>query len=265
MWRVNHQKCGLFYGPAAAILQIAHPRIAQGVADHSNFEYDTLGRLNRTLAATNRIAFGTIEEAEAIREKLRNLHRGVKGEVSSGMEGGPKYTALEPDLLLWVLATLIMAALQGYEMVYGSLPAERKERFYREMREFGTYFGLDEGYGPADMKAFGEYYETMLRGDLLGSHPLCRQLAMAIVSPKDSRGAKMLGDRIRFLSIETLPAGVRERLGFRSTAFTRGSMWALRKTSRLTFSRLPKKVRCFPEAIQREERESGICSNFTAG
>ena len=32
MWRINHERCGLFFGPAAAILQIAHPRIAQGVA-----------------------------------------------------------------------------------------------------------------------------------------------------------------------------------------------------------------------------------------
>ena len=84
MWRINHERCGLFFGPAAAILQIAHPRIAQGVADHSEFETDTLGRLRRTLAATNRIAFGTLAEAEQTRERLRAIHGQVKGEISEG-------------------------------------------------------------------------------------------------------------------------------------------------------------------------------------
>ncbi|MDF1814963.1 MAG: oxygenase MpaB family protein [Verrucomicrobiales bacterium] len=254
MWKINHRRCGLFFGSAAAILQIAHPRIAQGVADHSNFANDSLGRLNRTLAATNRIAFGTAEEAALVRKKIHSLHRGVKGKACPKMAGAPSYTAFEPDLLLWVLATLIMAALQGYEMVYGTVPAQRKEQFYREMREFGTFFGLEEGYGPADFEGFSEYYDSMIHGDLLGSHPLCAELAQAIVAPGDSRGAVILGKVIRFLPVETIPEPVRGRLGFQSTLSTRAAMKIVRTTSPFAFPCLPRKMQWFPEALERWER-----------
>ncbi|MDF1850731.1 MAG: oxygenase MpaB family protein [Verrucomicrobiales bacterium] len=256
MWRINHQKCGLFYGPAAAILQIAHPRIAQGVADHSNFESDSLGRLNRTLAATNRIAFGTKEEAGVVREKLRKMHQGVRGKTSPGMDGATGYSAFEPDLLLWVLATMIKAAIQGYELVErSSLQRSRCEQFYREMRSFGTWFGLEENYGPSDFEEFEKYYQSMIEGDLLGSHPLCGQLAAAIAAPRDTLGARILGKSIRFLPVETIPEPVRERLGFRSTPLTRGSMAVLLKTAAVTFKRWPTRMRLYPESIERLRRE----------
>ena len=138
MWRVNRERCGLIYGPAAAILQLAHPRIAQGVYDHSNFRRDTLGRLRRTLASTNQIAFGRLSHAKAVSERVAAQHRKVRGIVASGVGGSRIYSAFEPDLQLWVLATLIMAAVKGYEFIYGELSLARKEAFYRDMCRFGT-------------------------------------------------------------------------------------------------------------------------------
>lgn len=256
MWRINHQRCGLIFGPAAAILQIAHPRIAQGVADHSQFHSDSLGRLRRTLASTNRIAFGTVEEAEAVRQRIGGVHRGIRGKISPGMTGCPRYSAFEPDLLLWVLATLIVAALRGYEMVYGALPENRREQFYREMKQFGTYFGLEETRVPVDLSSFETYYSSVIRGDLLASHPLCAELAQSIACPRDSWFARSLGISIRFLVIETLPPDVRERLGFESTPITRHSMHLFKRTIPHLFPLLPQQNRLFPEARERLERES---------
>lgn len=258
MWRINHERCGLFYGPAAAILQIAHPRIAQGVADHSEFETDTLGRLRRTLAATNRIAFGTLAEAEQTREKLSQVHGQVRGEIPEGMEGRPRYSAFEPDLLLWVLATMIMAALQGYELVYGRLPGDRRQAFYRDMREFGTYFGLEESEGPADFTEFERYYDEMLAGPLLGSHPLCSRLARAIVHPKDSLSTTVIGAATSFLPIETLPSPVRERLDLKRSLFSRCSFSLVRSGAPSWFPRLPRSLRWYPESVERIERMKAL-------
>ena len=66
IWRVNRHANGLLFGPAAVLLQIAHPRVAQGVADHSDFQHDALGRLKRTLTTVNRIAFGTVAEGHGL-------------------------------------------------------------------------------------------------------------------------------------------------------------------------------------------------------
>ena len=186
MWRVNRERCGLIFGPAAAILQLAHPRIAQGVYDHSNFRYNTLGRLRRTLSSTNQIAFGRISQAKAVSEHVVSRHRKVRGQVFDGVDGPRTYSAFEPDLLLWVLATLITAALNGYELIYGELPIARKEAFYRDMCRFGTYFGLPESLSPKDWDAFDAFYTSMVEGELLRR---CAGTRKAVVHPHDTFAA----------------------------------------------------------------------------
>jgi len=254
MVRVNRERCGLIFGPAAAILQIAHPRIAQGVYDHSNFRSDALGRLQRTLRGTNRIAFGRVSKAEAIKERLAAVHRTVRGDVSPGMAGGP-YSAFEPDLLRWVLATLIEAAVRGYEFIYGngSLSLARKESFYRDMCRFGSFFGLKETECPDTWAAFQVYYREMIDGDLLGSHPICAELAHAIVAPRDSPGIRALGWATNFLPVETMPKNVRERLGLRSTVWTRVRMGTTRKLLPKLWPHLPARMRFHPEYLERAQ------------
>jgi len=254
MWRINHQRCGLFFGPAAAILQIAHPRIAQGVAEHSDFRNDTLGRLRRTLSSTNGIAFGTLAEAEAIRDRLHHVHGQVRGDTVAGVGGRANYSAFEPDLLLWVLATLVMASLQGWEMIYGPLAIDRREQFYRDMRRFGGYFGLRPEHCPTGWTEFAEYYQSMIHGPELASHPFCAEVCRHIVTPRSPFGMRMLGTGLHFLSIETLPKHLHAGLGLRSTLTSRTQMALLKKTAPLWFPRLPERQRLYPEAILRLQR-----------
>ena len=258
VWRVNRHANGLLFGPAAVLLQVAHPRVAQGVADHSDFREDALGRLRRTLSTVNRITFGTVAEAEEMRVRMNEVHGRVKGEVSQGMAGPRRYAAFEPDLLMWVLATLIDASIKGYELVWEPLSAERRERFYREFRLFGTYFGLAEGEGPANYPEFVEYYEDMLAGDLLGSHSLCSEVAAAVVRPRKPMRDKLLGRVVDFLPIETVPEKIRDRLGLESTSWTRFRMSLLEKVAPVAFRTLPKWLTYYPESYRAERRLSGM-------
>ncbi|MGA7395759.1 MAG: oxygenase MpaB family protein [Terrimicrobiaceae bacterium] len=143
--------------------------------------------------------------------------------------GALAYSAFEPDLLLWVLATLITAAVHGYEFIYGELPIARKEGFYRDMCRFGTYFGVDESLSPKGWHAFEVYYNNMLEGDLLGSHWMSRKLARAVIQPQDCAGTRLLGRCMDFLPIETLPSKVRDRLELQSTISSRFRMRLLRR------------------------------------
>ena len=176
MWRISRERCGLIYGSTAAILQLAHPRIAQGVYDHSNFRRDSVGRLYRTLKSTNQLVFGRVSEAEAMRTHLAAVHGKVRGPVSPGIQGSSVYSAFEPDLLFWVLATLITGAVDGYEFIHGELTLARKEAFYRDACRFGSYFGVDETHCPKGWRAFQAYYKRMVEGDLLGSIGYARSL-----------------------------------------------------------------------------------------
>ncbi len=257
IWQVNRYACGLLFGPAAVLLQVAHPRIAQGVADHSNYREDALGRLRRTLTTVNRIAFGTHREAEQMRERLSATHARVQGKTSHGMPGPSRYSAFEPDLMFWVLATLIDASIKGYELVWGPLASPRREILYREFRQFGAYFGLGEQEGPANYREFTDYFEEMLTGGILGSHPLCAEVAAAVVRPARPLRDRLLGRALDFLSIENVPEPLRSRLKLSSTGWTRLRMAATRRLAPLAFRVLPRRWAFHPEAY-RAERRLGI-------
>ena len=66
VWRVAREKVVLAGGPAALLLQLAHPLVAAGVADHSEFETQPLHRLTNTLTAVLTATFGDRDQAEAI-------------------------------------------------------------------------------------------------------------------------------------------------------------------------------------------------------
>jgi uncharacterized protein (DUF2236 family) len=253
MWRINRERCGLIYGPAAAILQVAHPRIAQGVYDHSNFRTDIMGRLGRTLGSTNRIAFGRMSEAQELKMRLAAVHGRVWGVVSPGIKGPHAYSAFEPDLLFWVLATMIRAAVSGFEFIYGELPVARKEAFYRDMCRFGAFFGVDESLSPKGWRPFETYYRGMVEGDLLANHWVCRELARAVIYPQDSVGTRLLGWGMDFLPIETLPPKVRDRLGLRSTISSRFRMRLTRSVLPKLFPVFPRRLRFYPEYLRASE------------
>ena len=252
IWRVNRYATGLLFGPAAVLLQVAHPRVAQGVADHSDFRGDALGRLRRTLTTVNSIAFGTHEQAEQMRRHMTTVHQRVRGESAQGVAGSKRYSAFEPDLLLWVLATLIDASYQGYEFVWGPLSLERREQFYHDFRRFGAYFGLDVKAGPQNHTEFIDYFDSMLASNLLGSHPLCAEVAAAVVRPRQPLRDRLLGTLVDFLPIETIPPLLRERLKLASNRWTRCRMGVLRKTAPVAFRILPKRLTYYPEAYRAE-------------
>ena len=212
-----------------------------------------MGRLRRTLKSTNRIAFGRVSEAEEMKMRMAAVHARVGGAVSPGIKGPHSYSAFEPDLLFWVLATLINAAVSGFEFIYGELPVARKEAFYRDMCRFGTFFGADESLSPKGWGEFEAYYNGMVKGTLLGSHWMCRELARAVIYPQDFVGARLLGWGIDFLPIETLPPKVRDRLGLRSTVSSRFRMRLIRSVLPKLFPLFPRRLRFYPEYLRASE------------
>ncbi len=254
MWKLNRVWLGILFGPAAAILQTAHPRVAQGVAQHSDFQKDSLARLRRTLFSVTHIAFGTRQEAAAMAEMLEKIHARVRGEIAEGMPGERQYSAFEPELQMWVLATLVVAALDGYELVMDRLDDARREHFYRDFRDFGVFFGLDRNFGPQDFPSFAAYYEQMLADPMLGEHAVCAEVAQAVVYPRAPWWIRPLGLLSDFLPIETLPPRVRDRLGLRSTWWTRLRMRVFRRVIPCVYPLLPRRLQLYPAAYKAERR-----------
>lgn len=136
LWRVNREPALLLVGMRALLMQIAHPKVAQGMADHSRFREDPLGRGIRTFNAMYRIIFGERDEAIAVALRVRMIHNRVSGWVADPLPAGipPDYDANDPELLFWVWATLLDSAVIAYERFVAPLGREEKDQFLGEAR-----------------------------------------------------------------------------------------------------------------------------------
>src|SRR5213076_666668 len=103
----NGEAALILAGPRALLMQIAHPLVAAGVAQHSGFPAGAYRRLARTMQAMLAISFGDSEQARRAAERVTSLHRTVSGRSAAGRG----YSALDPELLAWVWATLVDSAL----------------------------------------------------------------------------------------------------------------------------------------------------------
>src|SRR4051794_38023790 len=139
-------------GGRALLLQLAHPSVARGVAEHSRFAEDPLQRLWGTLEYLYVLAFGTEEEVRRVARYVGGAHRGVRG------GGAVPYDARDPDLQLWVAATLYDTTVQLAEAVHGPLPDRLADELYREDARIGTALGMPAELWPADRAAFAAYW-----------------------------------------------------------------------------------------------------------
>lgn len=265
LWKVCRERCNLLDGGAAAVLQVAHPKVAAGVRDHSDFRRDTFGRLQRTLDGVNTIAFGTRAEADAMAARIAARHRRVRGRVAADAQSiddlssgdpssGERYSADDPELLMWVVATLVVAAVVGYERGFPRLTAAERESFYADMRRFGAYFGLPADAGPQTWDEFQRYYDGMVAAEWVGATAVSRAMAWAVAMPARPWWLRLLGRPARFAFTEVLPPPVAARLGFRRTPWTRAAMAVVRRLLPWVIPLLPPRLRYVPQYLAARKR-----------
>lgn len=175
-WRLDREAMLLLgAGPRALLLQIAHPAVAAGVAEHSDFRADPWRRLDGTLRSYLRIIFGSTAVARAEIRRLNALHRTIAGEG---------YHARDPELSLWVHATLVDSTIAVARAWAGPLSRDRAARFHDEMRPIGRAFGVPEALLPRDLAAFEAYVAGQIApGGPVVVGAVARDLAASILHP----------------------------------------------------------------------------------
>jgi uncharacterized protein (DUF2236 family) len=125
-------------GIRALLVQAAHPEVAAGVAQHSRYREDPLGRLTRTAAYVTATAFGAMPEVEQAVAVVRKRHRPVVGTSGRGLG----YDASDPELAAWVHNSLTESFLTAYR-VYGARPCAPAEadQYVREQIRVGEMLG----------------------------------------------------------------------------------------------------------------------------
>ena len=138
-WEVHGDAAMIVGGVRALLLQTLHPPTMAGVADHSTYRSDPLGRLHRTGRFIGATTFGTTEEAEQAIVAVRRIHTRITGTTPDGTP----YDATDPHLLQWVHCTEIDSFLRARER-YGATPLGpgRADRYVEEMAVVAERLGV---------------------------------------------------------------------------------------------------------------------------
>jgi uncharacterized protein (DUF2236 family) len=256
--RLHRERLVLFSGVRALLMQACDPLAVVGFQRHSIIFDDPQARLLRTDERMSRIYFGTREEAEKTGRVVQAMHRRVKGKTPADYGPVPKgtpYDATDPELGLWVLATLADSALVYYERIFGSLDPEDRERYWREYRGVGELLGLPADSMPATHTGLKDYVAARLRDGSLWISDERREVAEAmILEPPYSGWQKAavipLTETIRLISVGLLPLEIRRLFGFGwdpgREALLRSALLQLRLSSRFWLDA----VRLHPAARQ---------------
>lgn len=236
--RVDGEGALLLGGGRALLMQLAHPAVAQGVAEHSDFEHDPLKRLFGTLEATYTIVFGDDAEVERMALRVRGLHRRVNG---------PGYDAEDPALLCWVNATLVDTSVRVYEALVRPLPPADKDAYVDQSRRVAEVLGCPLDAQPADWAGFRHYVDDTVAG--LRVSDTARRVADSILHPTALPTITRPGVALsRWLTVGTLPPTLRDQYGLtwdpRHDRLLRGATLA-RPVHRL----LPRPVRHLPKTV----------------
>lgn len=208
-WRVAAEPVALLGGGRALLLQVAHPKVAAGVEQHSSYASDPWGRLFRTVDVMTKLSFGSPQVSAEQALLLDRMHRRVVGTTSSG----DAYDARDPELLLWVWATLADTALLCYERVFTPLTATEREQYLEEWKLVAHACGVPEGACPATWDDF-EAYVARVISDELQITPEARRVAHAtMVPPLPWPFAPLVTPHHQLVTVGLLPAPLRTELG----------------------------------------------------
>jgi uncharacterized protein (DUF2236 family) len=246
-WRVGREPTVGLASSAALLLQVCHPSVAAGVHQYSDFERQPWTRLWRTLDIVLKLAFGSPAVSAEQTRILRRMHERVKGT----RDDGATYNALDPDLMLWVWATLAWGALEAYELVFARLTDVERERYYQEQKLLAHGSGVPEGHCPATYAEFTGYFDRMVRDELHTTEVAKNVLRLGLRPPVFWPLRPMLG-RVNGLTLGLLPNPIRDRLlaeaGHPWTPKNERALRRLIARNRFAVRIIPRRIRELPTA-----------------
>lgn len=231
-------------GGRALLLQIAHPAVGRGVAEHSDFANRMMDRFHATMTFVYAAVYATPEEFATVRRSVNRAHAPVRAEAGPGPDA-PAYNAYDPQLQLWVAATLYATMTDLYERFFGRLSSADAERIYREFTVLGSALQVPPEAWPESRAAFDEYWN----GTVAGLHPTAatRRVVRQILYPSAIPWwMRALFPQARLVTVGLLPPDLRSGFGLAWNArlqrrYDRWMRWAA-----LVYPHLPARLRHSP-------------------
>ena len=203
-------------GGPAVLLQVAHPLVAVGVVDHSGYQRNLWRRLVRTLRALYLITYGSKDEADRAGASVQAAHARVSGTTTTRLgrfPAGTRYSAADPELMLWVHATLVESSLAIYTRFVQPLSSDQQERYYQEMALVARIFGTPSSVIPSRLQDFRAYFAAQIAGDDLAVTAPAREVASVILGARLPAPMRLLVPAHRLATAGLLPPRLRAEYG----------------------------------------------------
>lgn len=216
---VHRERAVALSGPRALLMQAAHPLAVTGLLAHSTAIDEPYDRLARTAEIMDTIGFGTRLDADRVTRRVRGQHRRVSGRIRQDVgpyPAGTPYAADQPDLLMWVLFTLVDSGIVVYDKYVRALDDDEQSAYWDDYKVVGELFGLKRSDMPDTLADLRDYRRDMLTSGRLVVTDWARTRARQIVlEPPVPLALQPLLQTANFITIALLPDEIRHqyRLG----------------------------------------------------
>lgn len=223
-------------GGVSILLQVANPSVGAGVNRHSNFAIRPTDRLRTTMTYVYCMAFGTPEERKLVVDMVHRVHDRVKGS---------DYNAHDPEMQLWVAATLYATGVAIYEKVFGKLSELEAEKTFQQYHILATSLRVPHGLWPATREQFWVYWDQKI--ETLEVTPHAFQVANDLLwNQNGPLWMRMTLPLVRILTTEWLPPSISEAYGLENSKSRRAVYAVMMRLLRVTYPHLPMWLREWP-------------------
>ena len=196
--RYTREGALLFGGVLAILLQLGDPVVARGVAAHSGFAHDPLGRLRRTLEYVYAIRLGRVQHERLARQHVNRAHAGVPG-------------ARDAEHQLWVAATLYAVGIDTHERLVAPLADRTRDEIYAASARLGTALQLPAEAWPTTRADFDDYWNDQVAH--LDFTPEARRVAALLLHPSGPWWLRRVMPFVVEVTAALAPPSVRAPLG----------------------------------------------------
>lgn len=226
---VHRERVLALSGGRSLLMMAAHPVAWQGFFRSTASLHEPYERLQRAAVVLQTITWGERARADRMCAHVRAAHRGARGTLPDGTP----YRADDPELLLWILASIVDSALLVFERWVRPLDDAERERYWQDWRLVGKLFAIPYGRSPRTYDDFRAYVQHMVDHEL-DVVPEARALSRKIVlEPPVPWPYRPLIEVANVVTAGTLPPRVRRMYGLswdplREAGLRGGAEWSRR-------------------------------------
>ena len=250
--RINRERVVVLGWGRAILLQLAHPMVAAGVAEHSGFSHSRWARLQRlhsTVGAMVAFSFGDEAQRERTAARINAVHQRVHGRLPDAVgpfEAGTPYTATNPELLRWVHATLLDSIPQAYERFVAPLTLEEKDRYCEESREAARLLRIPDALALNRAADVARFMSDCRAEGIIEVGAQARRVATQMLYPPLSDPTRPAAWLTRLVTLGPLPPAIRAAYGFPWTARHDRSLRIVSVAIRRLLPFVPGRLRYWP-------------------